>query len=126
MNRRLCPSKRSTKPPYGVHPAARSEEHTSELQSPCNLLCRLPIYPPFPFTTLFRSQQVVDPNRLERLPRLSREHLGVGREADGLGGLPERVVRAQAGDESAALPVEEVDEASVRRPSGGEIGRAHV
>src|SRR2546426_4241377 len=23
------------------HPAARSEEHTSELQSPCNLVCRL-------------------------------------------------------------------------------------
>src|SRR2546426_8121140 len=30
--------------PYVVHPAAtgdRSEEHTSELQSPCNLVCRL-------------------------------------------------------------------------------------
>src|SRR5256885_4735398 len=25
----------------GVLPAARSEEHTSELQSPCNLVCRL-------------------------------------------------------------------------------------
>src|SRR5205807_9105264 len=24
-----------------VHPAPRSEEHTSELQSPCNLVCRL-------------------------------------------------------------------------------------
>src|SRR2546426_7663647 len=24
-----------------VHHAARSEEHTSELQSPCNLVCRL-------------------------------------------------------------------------------------
>src|SRR6266850_7346273 len=23
------------------HPASRSEEHTSELQSPCNLVCRL-------------------------------------------------------------------------------------
>src|SRR2546426_7491947 len=23
------------------HPAVRSEEHTSELQSPCNLVCRL-------------------------------------------------------------------------------------
>src|SRR5256885_11846484 len=25
----------------GAHDAARSEEHTSELQSPCNLVCRL-------------------------------------------------------------------------------------
>src|SRR2546426_9287155 len=24
-----------------VHPMTRSEEHTSELQSPCNLVCRL-------------------------------------------------------------------------------------
>src|SRR6266446_8283617 len=24
-----------------AHPTARSEEHTSELQSPCNLVCRL-------------------------------------------------------------------------------------
>src|SRR5256885_11035947 len=24
-------------------PGARSEEHTSELQSPCNLVCRLPL-----------------------------------------------------------------------------------
>src|SRR2546426_9292827 len=29
-------------PRFGVRPAARrSEEHTSELQSPCNLVCRL-------------------------------------------------------------------------------------
>src|SRR5688500_4475936 len=39
----------------------RSEEHTSELQSPCNLVCRLlllctPSSPLFPYTTLFRSQ----------------------------------------------------------------------
>src|SRR5256885_11084322 len=26
---------------HGVEHAARSEEHTSELQSPCNLVCRL-------------------------------------------------------------------------------------
>src|SRR2546426_5121674 len=26
---------------HGVHAPARSEEHTSELQSPCNLVCRL-------------------------------------------------------------------------------------
>src|SRR5688500_19301278 len=27
--------------PRSSHPPARSEEHTSELQSPCNLVCRL-------------------------------------------------------------------------------------
>src|SRR5256885_6284092 len=27
--------------PGGVPPPCRSEEHTSELQSPCNLVCRL-------------------------------------------------------------------------------------
>src|SRR3989454_2203994 len=26
---------------FGIDAAARSEEHTSELQSPCNLVCRL-------------------------------------------------------------------------------------
>src|SRR5256885_12378232 len=26
---------------WGVYPKLRSEEHTSELQSPCNLVCRL-------------------------------------------------------------------------------------
>src|SRR5256885_9209829 len=26
---------------HGLHVAVRSEEHTSELQSPCNLVCRL-------------------------------------------------------------------------------------
>src|SRR5688500_14561081 len=41
-------------------PTARSQEHTSELQSPCNLVCRL-LPPPaprptrVPYTALFRS-----------------------------------------------------------------------
>src|SRR5207249_115093 len=40
--------------------AARSEEHTSELQSRFDLVCRLLLPPPlcstlFPYTTLFRS-----------------------------------------------------------------------
>src|SRR5688500_19586352 len=28
-------------PPHLIHHLVRSEEHTSELQSPCNLVCRL-------------------------------------------------------------------------------------
>src|SRR5690348_2040809 len=43
---------------------ARSEEHTSELQSPVHLVCRLLLPPPprstlFPYTTLFRSKSNV-------------------------------------------------------------------
>src|SRR5690242_12954098 len=36
--------------------AVRSEEHTSELQSHVNLVCRPPTSPLFPYTTLFRSR----------------------------------------------------------------------
>src|SRR2546426_6212084 len=33
--------RRSSPEPPSTHPSVRSEEHTSELQSPCNLVCRL-------------------------------------------------------------------------------------
>src|SRR5256885_10510580 len=37
-----CPATSSNSPSFTLHPSgARSEEHTSELQSPCNLVCRL-------------------------------------------------------------------------------------
>src|SRR5256885_13146435 len=40
---RLATSRRSTRKPAlrYAHDGFRSEEHTSELQSPCNLVCRL-------------------------------------------------------------------------------------
>src|SRR5256885_5113920 len=38
---RACCSTSSPPPPRPPSPAWRSEEHTSELQSPCNLVCRL-------------------------------------------------------------------------------------
>src|SRR5437870_689967 len=38
---------------------ARSEEHTSELQSRGHLVCRPPRSPLFPYTTLFRSDGIV-------------------------------------------------------------------
>src|SRR2546426_6109612 len=46
LGRDICPSpffstalaRSGTKPPFS---STRSEEHTSELQSPCNLVCRL-------------------------------------------------------------------------------------
>src|ERR1022692_5059391 len=43
--RRTAPPRRTTRRPGGGDdtgtPRGRSEEHTSELQSPCNLVCRL-------------------------------------------------------------------------------------
>src|SRR5688500_19942519 len=39
-NGRAAKSQRTSAGP-GTHPSGRSEEHTSELQSPCNLVCRL-------------------------------------------------------------------------------------
>src|SRR5690348_15766120 len=45
--------------------AMRSEEHTSELQSPVHLVCRPPGSPLFPYTTLFRSRAA---RRTDRRP----------------------------------------------------------
>src|SRR5688500_17264636 len=62
-----CPVSASSAPRFlllwaGSLPKHRSEEHTSELQSPCNLVCRLLLLPPpdptlLPYTTLFRSSR---------------------------------------------------------------------
>src|SRR5207244_1127857 len=54
--------------------ADRSEEHTSELQSPDHLVCRLLLcpYPPalplFPYTTLFRSEPLSSSHPGSRIP----------------------------------------------------------
>src|SRR2546430_10936901 len=41
-DRRRAPTRRAAPPPHGDRPPARrSEEHTSELQSQSNLVCRL-------------------------------------------------------------------------------------
>src|SRR5256885_8826411 len=39
--RRVCTRCPQCRPPCGLVDDTRSEEHTSELQSPCNLVCRL-------------------------------------------------------------------------------------
>src|SRR5690606_13618652 len=49
----------------------RSEEHTSELQSRENLVCRLPRSSLFPYTTLFRSS-------IEAWDDKEAEVLGIG------------------------------------------------
>src|SRR5688500_19101147 len=43
ISRRKSMASRFSRPPYllGTQAQGRSEEHTSELQSPCNLVCRL-------------------------------------------------------------------------------------
>src|ERR1039457_662524 len=73
----------------------RSEEHTSELQSPCNLVCRLPPGSTrFPYTTLFRSGWARGPALLERAGRALP-----GQEAAGAGLL----VRASIDRKSTRL-----------------------
>src|SRR5688500_5710366 len=49
---RAAPHSGSTPPSTSP---TRSAEHTSELQSPCNLVCRLPRAARMPYTPLFRS-----------------------------------------------------------------------
>src|SRR5688500_9191898 len=83
LHRFVQPRDRTCSPFDLVHGHLRSEEHTSELQSPCNLVCRLllekkkviavhstcfrycfsPVRSPptsilFPYTTLFRSRSL--------------------------------------------------------------------
>src|SRR5256885_13223709 len=74
---------------WGLIPKARSEEHTSELQSPCNLVCRLLLEkkkPPPPTRTHRRAS----PSR--RRPRLDH-------------GLPQRWnARTSRGRASALAP----------------------
>src|SRR5256885_6796557 len=41
MHVRILPLRGATDPGAGLPREYRSEEHTSELQSPCNLVCRL-------------------------------------------------------------------------------------
>src|SRR5207247_1767479 len=57
-----------------IAPARRSEEHTSELQSRVDLVCRLLLLPPhtfplFPYTTLFRSGRASATAPGSRAPR---------------------------------------------------------
>src|SRR5256885_11785919 len=50
----------------GIHMQGRSEEHTSELQSPCNLVCRLLLEKKKSLTC---SQPSTDPIRTKHAPR---------------------------------------------------------
>src|ERR1039457_6972822 len=56
-----------------IHLHARSEEHTSELQSPCNLVCRL---------LLEKKRRIDDTVRHKRLARNARSRLHVPRRPE--------------------------------------------
>src|SRR5437762_1311411 len=62
----------------GHCPEARSEEHTSELQSPMYLVCRPPRSTLFPYTTLFRSCSISFPRRGAQDRARSRTKRGSG------------------------------------------------
>src|SRR5699024_8948075 len=74
---------------YKLFESGRSEEHTSELQSRFDLVCRLLLPPPissifFPYTTLFRSNLCVskvpifnhlEPKEMQDISKMSRHKL---------------------------------------------------
>src|SRR5688500_5018975 len=116
-------------PPSTVLPP-RSEEHTSELQSPCNLVCRLllalrpPSSPRCPYTTLFRSRRPPRPGRRRR-PRGGgdrhplRDPRRRRRRRERVGLLARRGARGRWGaDHDRRSP-------ALHR-AAPEIGRAHV
>src|SRR5688500_8540642 len=108
----------------------RSEEHTSELQSPCNLVCRLflssslPSSTLPPYTTLFRSLNNIEgatatapppANSTESAPHFGARAIG------------EHVLQVTLQDEDNSFPA--LVAHPVFRPvklPDAEIGRAHV
>src|SRR5438477_148787 len=113
----------------GVMPISglRSEEHTSELQSHVNLVCRPPSYTLFPYTTLFRSARTT--HRSADLDR--RQTIGAGVDVDRVQALHVAVIAASGGLFGSHQHVHdsalEIDHRRRRDADlGPEIGRAHV
>src|SRR5690348_10438186 len=106
---------------------ARSEEHTSELQSPVHLVCRPPPPTSFPYTTLFRSDHSVD--RIVSNPPFGKQ-LSTPEE---VGPLYERMVKEydrvlRPGGRAVLLVSDTAALRSAVHAVGWrrEIGRAHV
>src|SRR2546426_1036581 len=110
---------------------ARSEEHTPELQSPCNLVCRLFFLmirrPPrstlFPYTTLFRSEGAVFPDDRHDVEGVLDER------AKMLFAAPQRFLGGGAvnrGGEHARRRLQEVDVVAREGAPPREIRRAHA
>src|SRR5437867_2441047 len=106
---------------------ARSEEHTSELQSPYDLVCRPPSSTLFPYTTLFRSM------RLCAAPPASSPSARNGSRAKGRAGsscAPRPLASRNAPPPAARRLAIRSGYAIARMAPGDrspcEIGRAHV
>src|SRR5688572_10947645 len=106
---------------------ARSEEHTSELQSQSNLVCRPPRSTLFPYTTLFRSyeQQPAQPFGVAHLERRRREARERRRALAALSvERPTVELRDVRGDVVRETHTPRYAPAQARHH--GQIGRAHV
>src|SRR5688500_13368590 len=114
---------------------ARSEEHTSELQSPCNLVSRLLTAlccPPLLYTTLFRSEQQVglqttigvvhdslDERGLE-ISEPSTIHRGGASQRRGFRGASDSHFESQLSRDSRCVPLEQ-DRKSTRLNSSHHV-----
>src|SRR6266566_4669474 len=74
----------------GPGPAGRSEEHTSELQSPCNIVCRLLLEKKKnAIITIFREKRAYNPSQRTAGSAGRTEHdIHLGRNAASQGLLP--------------------------------------
>src|SRR5437867_4494583 len=119
-------STRSTDAPARASSKARSEEHTSELQSPYDPVCPAP--PPFPYTPLFRSPAGRD--------HFHPVHLGVRRTLHRVEDTPAEPLQDFRGRRAQILgarfvarepgAVDEEHRCARAGEQQGEIGRAHV
>src|SRR5256885_4449426 len=84
--------------------SARSEEHTSELQSPCNLVCRLLLEKKFRLESAYTlsSGVEVSPSRLARHSVSSTRCRGSSRVAVPLAGETTRRLAARSSTDLAA------------------------
>src|SRR5688500_9621629 len=126
---RSCSGRRCVKPRRrsATATSTRSEEHTSELQSPCNLVCRPPTAPLPPYTTLFRSSDGPVENE-EKALKVANDigYPVIIKAVAGGGGRGMRIVRAP--DELPQLFRTAMREAEAAFGNGDvyKIGRAHV
>src|SRR5437016_442656 len=107
--------------------ARRSEEHTSELQSLTNLVCRPPISTLFPYTTLFRSVVILFVVGIAPLLVFADRKRQRGVEAR-IQRIDERHHRDDHGKQVGPEVCDGAHEQSAGAAAhdGKEIGRAHV
>src|SRR5437867_3723379 len=92
-----------------VRHSGRSEEHTSELQSPYDLVCRLLLLPPpraplFPYTTLFRSTGTSAPSMASARVSGSSVTRSAPRRSNRGSGLIRTVITTSPADSPSRIP----------------------